>query len=723
MACLSLRKALWTDPVGRAVRKRRNENKNIYRIFGPSSSSSSDTAASTDEEGNISFQFYTRAQQRTFVAEFGTFCQRSFVKNTENNILLQRFDALPEEYGLELWKYCVLYTQIGNVYYQPDNLTPLVRWNDLLTDDSNRAIRLASSYDSNLLHHSFLQVTKVKSKIAASMMRVLVESQQPDPIRLSELLGLYVSNDKQVWKFLTAHCVWTGANEDGATQAVHRVDLTAPIIGDGALSSYIVLPTERNRAASVTKSNCPVRHGGHCCQVWLPESQESWSAMVIRDPYVAPSRTYLEQQQQQQQQSKPYRDTLDETELAIPVEALPYIATIREVPNDLRQSRPLPSFFDILVENNCLPEGKDCLKCLQKEPYTGGQCQLCQHHCSCFCSVLCNLRPPRKPVAATWFIHRPLYRRDPHRLIPRVIHQTWYEPITQEKYPNMSRLIESFRQTGWEYNFYDDDKAAQFLSTHFPPAVREAYDAILPGAFKADLFRLCVLLIRGGIYADMDVMLESNLDEIIDGSIGFVTAQDEPGTAEGHRSCLWNGLVASAPGHPFLIKTIENVVNNVRNRYTSLDYDDMLCPNPVLSVSHSLGTLFTSGPCIVGASINEVLNRHMQTSFTYGDMDLFETERSLGDGTIVIDSDDPRLAIPGRTVLLRQSKDDMGAHRFTYDEGNVVVAATDLPDYDDRPDELVHYSKAQERYGIYGLSKLYANDERANEVIRIRIAS
>lgn len=341
--------------------------------------------------------------------------------------------------------------------------------------------------------------------------------------------------------------------------------------------------------------------------------------------------------------------------------------------------------------------------------------------CPCYCRALCHIRPPPKPVSAHWFVQFPQFRRTPGRLIPRIIHQTYFEPITKDKYPNMSRLIESFRKSGWEYNFYDDEMAARFLQTHFPPQVKEAYDAILPGAFKADLFRYCVLLIRGGVYADMDVLLESNLDSVIDESVGFVTAQDEPGKEAGHRSCLWNGFMATAPGHPFLMRTIENVVNNIRNRFTGLDYDDMLCPDPVLSVSHSFEMLYTCGPCILGASINDVLNRHRQHPFDYGDIDLFETEKQKdANAVVVIDPDDPRLIVPGRSVLLRQNKDDMGAHRFTMDGLNIVVASTDLPDYDDRPKSVVHYSKTRERDGVYGLNRLYADNSRANEEIRVR---
>jgi mannosyltransferase OCH1-like enzyme len=91
----------------------------------------------------------------------------------------------------------------------------------------------------------------------------------------------------------------------------------------------------------------------------------------------------------------------------------------------------------------------------------------------------------------------------------------------------MSRLIESFKQSGWEYKFYTDDEARNFLSTHFPPEVRQAYDALRPGAFKADLFRYCVLLIHGGVYADMDIMLETNLDLAVGPDVGFMVPQDE----------------------------------------------------------------------------------------------------------------------------------------------------------------------------------------------------
>ena len=104
----------------------------------------------------------------------------------------------------------------------------------------------------------------------------------------------------------------------------------------------------------------------------------------------------------------------------------------------------------------------------------------------------------------------------------------------------------------------------------------------------------------------------------------------------------------------------------------------------------------------------------MQDEFEIGDVDLWKTQ-SKEDAS----PNDPRFLIPGRTIILRQDKQDMGAHRFTWTERNLMVAATDMPDYDDRPPTVVHYSKTHNKVGVYGLQKLYTDMNRANEEIRV----
>ena len=247
------------------------------------------------------------------------------------------------------------------------------------------------------------------------------------------------------------------------------------------------------------------------------------------------------------------------------------------------------------------------------------------------------------------------------------------------------------------------------------------------------MFRYCVLLIHGGVYADVDVLLESNLDAIVEPDIGFMVPLDVPGRKEEHQYCVWNGLMAAAPGHPFLVKVLEMVVNNVRNRFTNLDMDNLFCPNPVLSVQHFYDYLHFTGPCILGAAMNTVLGRHGQSHFTAGEMDIsnLTTPSWMEKGTDFISGPykDPFQKLPGRVVLLRQNKWDLGAQRFTFIEKNAIVAATDFEDQheddsnedEDGGDEHLHYFGF--RTLITGSKLVYDNTERANEDIRIYIDS
>lgn len=80
--------------------------------------------------------------------------------------------------------------------------------------------------------------------------------------------------------------------------------------------------------------------------------------------------------------------------------------------------------------------------------------------------------------------------------------------------------------------------------------------------------------------------------------------------------------------------------------------------------------------------------------------------------------------IPGRTLILKQNKVDMGAHRFTFVDKNTLVAATDMPGSNDLEhvnDEKapIHYSKVHQASRMYGVKNVYTHKAEANEDIRI----
>ena len=117
--------------------------------------------------------------------------------------------------------------------------------------------------------------------------------------------------------------------------------------------------------------------------------------------------------------------------------------------------------------------------------------------------------------------------------------------------------------------------------------------------------------------------------------------------------------MAAAPGHPFLAKVIERVVNNVRNRFTSVDIDRQFCPNPELSVLHAYDILFTAGPCILGAMVNEALGRNGQTHFHAGELPVVKN-------------------VPGRSIILNQGKNDVSYGDACHCENALIALALTL---------------------------------------------
>lgn len=445
-----------------------------------------------------------------------------------------------EHLAREMWKYCVLKQNDGPARLYVDASSPLlVRMTDLLTiagRQSNLAV-LGEEYLPKTIHGSLLLLQPNQQGVAEKMLFLLIDTSVDrlsfDPLLLPRTLYETIASDSKQAPLSLGH----NGNWYLLEQICH-VDPLRRLDGD---SSWTGSESYRLNHA------CPLS-SGFCCAV---RNGLETTILLTRHP-ILPYQTVS------QAIPRPYNAEAGHFE----EEELPYMATIQERVFEKPEKYPrTPNFFDILLENDCLPDGSTCSKCLREK--SGANCQSCAAACPCYCKALCREEVEKKFVAKELTITPPLYSRDPDRLIPRIIHQTYFEPLSKTKYPNMSRLVESFKRSGWDYRFYSDEDAQNFLSTHFPAEVRQAYDALRPGAFKADLFRYCALLIHGGVYADVDIMLgkstfreesdtitvmgahtrhlailhtESALDESIPKNVGFVVPVDEPGI-EAKRPC------------------------------------------------------------------------------------------------------------------------------------------------------------------------------------------
>jgi hypothetical protein len=180
--------------------------------------------------------------------------------------------------------------------------------------------------------------------------------------------------------------------------------------------------------------------------------------------------------------------------------------------------------------------------------------------------------------------------------IPRNIFQTWE---TKNISNELNLLCQTWRENNTKYTYFlfDDNEREQFIKKHFDLSVYNSYCRIIPGAFKADLWRYCILYIYGGIYIDIDTICLGNIDLFLNEDIEFMTPIDLNNCPNIGTHNLFNTFIASIPKHPILLECINRIVYNVENN---------IIPSSNLD--------FT-GPGILGRSVNTFLKLNETTSF------------------------------------------------------------------------------------------------------------
>jgi hypothetical protein len=253
--------------------------------------------------------------------------------------------------------------------------------------------------------------------------------------------------------------------------------------------------------------------------------------------------------------------------------------------------------------------------------------------------------------------------------IPKIIHQTWFEDINLDRYSQLVRIQNSWKQTGWEYRLYTDETARQYIVDHFPLIFTEAFDAILPGAYKADLFRYLVLMKEGGVYSDVDVLLETNLDRFLRPGLSFFVPRDVVCEFADEAYCLWNGLIGAVPGHPIIVRAVERLINHILERADVHDMERALCQkkrNLEVWKVHGQPLLLLSGPCALGVAMNEALGQSSLAAIVPGWTTLEITDES---GSTMDYGD---------ALILLLDKHDLGGFRFSDPDRNLIVGSTNL---------------------------------------------
>jgi mannosyltransferase OCH1-like enzyme len=156
--------------------------------------------------------------------------------------------------------------------------------------------------------------------------------------------------------------------------------------------------------------------------------------------------------------------------------------------------------------------------------------------------------------------------------IPKLLHQ-----INETK--NLAPMFRPYQRQllkihpGWDYHLHDNIDMRNTLGRYFPSLV-PIYDNYPFNVQRADLFRLVIVYVMGGFYVDLDVDCLNELDSLTAFNCVFgeeKTLTRTEAQALGHRDLLrvGNYMFGSSPGHPFLLRVVEEMVKRARTRITT----------------------------------------------------------------------------------------------------------------------------------------------------------
>ena len=156
----------------------------------------------------------------------------------------------------------------------------------------------------------------------------------------------------------------------------------------------------------------------------------------------------------------------------------------------------------------------------------------------------------------------------------------------------------------YEYLFFDDDQVLHFIKTEFPQ-YQSVFDSFRFPIQRYDFFRYLAIYHYGGFYFDLDVLLASNISELLGtGCVFPFEGLTFSHFLRIHHQMDWeigNYAFGASARHPFIGAIIENCVRAQRDPAWVAP---MLRRTPFLSRSEFY-VLYTTGPGLVSRTLAE----------------------------------------------------------------------------------------------------------------------
>ena len=150
--------------------------------------------------------------------------------------------------------------------------------------------------------------------------------------------------------------------------------------------------------------------------------------------------------------------------------------------------------------------------------------------------------------------------------VPLVIYRTWH--TTKLPYKMKKVVDDSIIYTPeFDNHFFNLEDCEAFIKEHFEPNVVNAYKCLKPLSFKSDLWRFCILYIKGGVYIDIKFCFKRPLIDIVRNNPKIFVTKVKETMPQNQVVC---GFLVSPPNNKVFRDCIDQIVLHCKNK----DYTD-----------------------------------------------------------------------------------------------------------------------------------------------------
>lgn len=155
-------------------------------------------------------------------------------------------------------------------------------------------------------------------------------------------------------------------------------------------------------------------------------------------------------------------------------------------------------------------------------------------------------------------------------MIPKRIWQTYKTDYPPRQSIGFAKSWQDYNPD-YEWYYFNDEKCQKFIQDHFDDEFYQMYCSLPIGVMKSDVWRVAVVYVYGGVYADLDTQCLAPISEWINNNDRLVVGVETP------HGALNNYIFAAEPGHP----AVAAVLNTLLELYNSPGYLHKDSPTPV----------------------------------------------------------------------------------------------------------------------------------------------